>query len=1499
MPEAKNTFLKAKMNQDLDARLLPNGEYRTAQNILVGKSEDDSVGSIENIKGNELIMDIFDQDGIEVIGYLPDAANNRIFIFSTNFSGTGNAANDPGPSGGAIYCGIDVYNINSDERITLVKGTFLNFSTLSPILNINLLEDLLFWTDNRNQPRKINVVKALGNSKYYTKEHQISVAKYNPFESISLLKQEIEKIVEIIPTTPTTVELARNEDIEVGMYVVGIDPANNSETIRADEYITITEVDQDSDPNKTIVVFSKDPDRTVVVGDELYFLASTMTDQSENPVWPGDPSFLQNRFVRFGYRFKFDDNEYSIFSPFTQVAFIPKQKGYFLNGQEQTAINSTILEWFENSINNIDLIIPLPDRAYNVIESYKITEIEILYKESDQIPVKVVDTIPMSNLSQDDYSKNYYIYNYQSRKPIRTLPEAQTVRVFDKVPVRAKTQEVSGNRVMYGNFLTKHTPPQNINYDVSVQKKIARAGRTNFIEYPNHTVKQNRNYQVGFVLSDKYGRQSDVILSPVARQAIPGYSGSTVFAPYIGDDPQGSGDADDDFFPEGVLNWFGNSILMSVNSPITGSTTGLYATSKNDSGFILEPGAPTSITFISYSANAGYETWEYIFTLKTNSDDSGVPTKDYANPDPQFLRGADVDYVEVLSSSNVGNIYTVRTKGKINDIYLASLNTGTDDIKFTYRINELGWYSYKIVVKQTEQEYYNVYLPTAIAANNEANDDPLVSGSTETAAGISYITLINDNINKVPRDLSQVGPDQKQYRSSVKLFGRVQPVRTGTGFQTEYFNTQFYPENFSDVSTSVGNTNDLLGEFTVADRQRTIYQYTSNPIVARISTNKQFGENWDQIGDINDDNRFQLSIYETNPVVSNLDIYWETAQAGYISDLNWDVRNDFSGPVGWGAQNFDFTEDKEVDDDISGEFDAVDSEGNAINGTSISSFTVYNYNGAVGADVITGKFEIVKNTNTNQYKVVLKEATEYTYQSKERDVFKFLVTLQDNDPNSEWGTVELSFSIPLENVAPDFIGQTQPNPPTVLQEYYYFDDEDEAGDEILDFSLSDPENGSSVTRANQTGLVWTISGDDANLFNMNPATGSLTLTQAGEEAGNNTYNIDITLTDASLNPDTADEDALSITRNTLFVKGFPRTNVLAGGESLRGFSISSEFLDDNLNFLNEDYVAYKWYYLSDVNDYGVSDMPPAHSGEPGVELAPQRIGYELKRGSFIFGIEEARIDNYDFEANVPLDGKIQFQAFHRATPQDDWALVGDLNGYPVVKYDYEHPWKLEYISDYTDSNGNSTNNDRYYAWFSVGTEISNSARGEYAFRVQGTLKPNSEQTGEDYSTPFGIIADVYLRDLHYTAAQQQQQVYKFKIYTGGKATNADSASRSGTYVEVFSDNPLLEYNKVFYETAELADQWSPGGTSAFYYVAELIDTPYPGSPNNDRKARQRLVTQFRTQLVWGVGRIDPNGQLNSPLPAWKAYSEIDGRDNREFSNRATTGINNTYFYEAP
>ena len=50
---------------------------------------------------------------------------------------------------------------------------------------------MLFWTDNRNQPRRINIEKANPTNQtsptYYINEDQISVAKYYPHKPISLI----------------------------------------------------------------------------------------------------------------------------------------------------------------------------------------------------------------------------------------------------------------------------------------------------------------------------------------------------------------------------------------------------------------------------------------------------------------------------------------------------------------------------------------------------------------------------------------------------------------------------------------------------------------------------------------------------------------------------------------------------------------------------------------------------------------------------------------------------------------------------------------------------------------------------------------------------------------------------------------------------------------------------------------------------------------------------------------------------------------------------------------------------------------------------------------------------------------------------------------------------------------------------------------------------------------------------------------------------------------
>ena len=73
------------MNKDLDDRLVPNGEYRDAQNISVGKSEADDIGALENVLGNTLVPGTdLGINNLEIIGHYEDDNNNTIYLFLTD-----------------------------------------------------------------------------------------------------------------------------------------------------------------------------------------------------------------------------------------------------------------------------------------------------------------------------------------------------------------------------------------------------------------------------------------------------------------------------------------------------------------------------------------------------------------------------------------------------------------------------------------------------------------------------------------------------------------------------------------------------------------------------------------------------------------------------------------------------------------------------------------------------------------------------------------------------------------------------------------------------------------------------------------------------------------------------------------------------------------------------------------------------------------------------------------------------------------------------------------------------------------------------------------------------------------------------------------------------------------------------------------------------------------------------------------------------------------------
>ncbi len=817
------------MNKDLDDRIVPPGEYRDALNIAISRSEGDDVGALETILGNEATQT--NGNTITCIGVYIDRTNKRLYYFTTDYI-------DSSPDGISNFapitanCAIRVYNANTFTNTTLVSGSFLNFSARSQILGINIIEDLLFWTDNRNQPRKINIITALnfpaGAGAYYTKEDQISVAKYYPWKPISLMN--------------------------INNVAIGATPTASTMTNPSEQNYPTTPPTVKADYDAS---------------------------------WPGDPNYLSDKFIRLSYRFKFDDNEYSLIAPFTQPCFIPKQFGYFLINDSTDAYKSTIVDFFENNVTQI--IANIEFETLTPSQDLKIKEVEILYKESDGLQIKVIESIEIEDVEAAMAANtNPYVFDYKyiSTKPYKNLQENQTTRVYDRVPVRALAQEVSGNRIIYGNFFTTQSGPRSLDYNIAYANKTSVLGVSEK-EYPNHTLKQNRNYQVGFVLADRFGRQSSVILSSNDVSVDDGgitYGGSTIYVPY----KPNSGTS--------ALNWPGYALRTIINSPIP--TKEQY--SRNGSGY----------AGIYKDPNYGAD------SIVKNATGTGYSTGNGVSTSGGTGSGLTVDILTEFAGK-VGDIKISNSGTGYTDGDIITVDGGNNDCELTITVlppNPTGWYSYKIVVKQKEQEYYNVYLPGILNGYPYSYVDSATGTNNPTfeQGETSNIVLFNDNINKIPKDLDQVGPDTTQYRSAERLFGRVAPINNNN----YNYNQQYYPGIIGDTVTAISTLSEANYNDTTASgadpttfdiNYPEFYQSNTNPSIARLKVQNQIGKSASNPAVLQYQNT--LAVYETDPRESLLDIYWETTSSGLISNLNNAIiEGGFEGAVQTNGYTFTLNE---------------------------------------------------------------------------------------------------------------------------------------------------------------------------------------------------------------------------------------------------------------------------------------------------------------------------------------------------------------------------------------------------------------------------------------------------------------------------------------------------------------------------------------------------------------------------------------------------------------
>jgi hypothetical protein len=384
------------MNKDLDPHFLPDGQYRDALNIIVGDSDGQYVaiegsnnGAAQNYLGNTLMNSALGLTNAKCIGSLAYDASNLIYWL---------VAAD---NADAIY----EYNEALDLTTIVLKATkatpttpsLLNFNKTFYVTGINYINGLLFWTDNYNPPRRINIERAKNYGVDNFTEDDISVILAPPLDA-------------------PAIELSNT----------------------------------------------------------------------------GDSNNLEDKFLYFAYRYKYIDNEYSALSPFSPVAFFPKQFAYDYGVSENISMT--------NYFNTVTLTY---DRGGD-----NVIEVQLVYKDTRSLNAYIIDNIQTRTLS----SSQSQTYQFKNNKVYSILDADQVNRLFDNVPLKAKSQELIGSRLIYGNYTQFFNLVNCIGEPINPVFNLSLTDEIISDNIPKPTFKSNRDYEIGLVYLDDYGRSTTVVI---------------------------------------------------------------------------------------------------------------------------------------------------------------------------------------------------------------------------------------------------------------------------------------------------------------------------------------------------------------------------------------------------------------------------------------------------------------------------------------------------------------------------------------------------------------------------------------------------------------------------------------------------------------------------------------------------------------------------------------------------------------------------------------------------------------------------------------------------------------------------------------------------------------------------------------------------------------------------------------------------------------------------
>ena len=433
-------------------------------------------------------------------------------------------------------------------------------------------DDMLFWTDGYTEPKKINLTQSWAGTNLLDRTSHRSVAQaassegstfptliihkddqgawkspWKPGLKVKFAQKENVTVIKRGPNVPpsismssTTAKRVNSAGVEnlvitsINTNLYGLTGSSTELTFsdsvdyrpgdilqfnfsEDDEDDTVFEARAQVLPNPSSEDGSySDVPEVLNVTYTVVFLSvsSEVPDGSKNYVvslYQDDPLF-EFKFPRFAYRYKYVDGQYSTFSPWSEVAFLPgnfdyePKKGYNLG--------------MTNTVRSITLKDYVPEHSERPDD---VVAIDVLYKEDSSPTVYVLKTvtpkdIDVTNLWPQDAAWNTDRGNMiiESELIHNVVEGNQILRHWDNVPRAALAQEITANRLIYANY------KQNYNLvdgnDNVIKPKVQlwldesqHPIKTTTIPSGEKSIKTMRTYQIGIVYVDKFGRETPVL----------------------------------------------------------------------------------------------------------------------------------------------------------------------------------------------------------------------------------------------------------------------------------------------------------------------------------------------------------------------------------------------------------------------------------------------------------------------------------------------------------------------------------------------------------------------------------------------------------------------------------------------------------------------------------------------------------------------------------------------------------------------------------------------------------------------------------------------------------------------------------------------------------------------------------------------------------------------------------------------------------------------------